>query len=86
VSKKNRPSTELRTKGGDELEIEEVIEKIMDHQVFTGEIVLYFNVDHAEEPWKAERWLVDNFKDATVHMTKHAAPDQVILTIRGKSW
>jgi hypothetical protein len=68
------------------MEIEEVIEKIMDHQVFTGEIVVYFNVDHAEEPWKAERWLVDNFKDATVHMTKNPAVDQLILTIRGKSW
>ena len=67
------------------MEIEDVIEKIMDHQVFTGEIVVYFDLYHAEEPWKAERWLVDNFTDATVHMTKEAAPDQLIMTIRGKS-
>jgi hypothetical protein len=65
--------------------MEELIEKIMDKQVFNGEIVLYFNVRDAEEPWKVER-LLDNFEDATVHMTKNAEVGQVILSIRGKSW
>jgi hypothetical protein len=65
--------------------MEELIEKIMDKQVFSGEIVLYFNVRDAEEPWKVER-LLDNFEDATVLMTKNAAVGQVILSIRGKSW
>ena len=68
------------------MEIEDVIEKIMDHQVFTGEIVVYFDLFHAEEPWKVKRYLLDNFKDATVHMTKNPTVDQLILTIRGKSW
>jgi hypothetical protein len=69
------------------MEMEELMEKIMDKQVFNGEIVLYFNLRDAEEPWtwKVER-LLDNFEDATVHMTKEAAVGQVQLTIRGKSW
>lgn len=65
--------------------MEEQIEMIMDIQVFGGEIVLYFNVRDAEEPWKVES-LLDNFEDATVHMTKEPAAGQVILSIRGKSW
>jgi hypothetical protein len=68
------------------MEMEELMEKIMDHQVFTGEIVLYFNVGDVEDPWKAERWLVDNLKDATVHMTKEVAPDQIVFSIRGSAW
>jgi hypothetical protein len=67
------------------MEMEELIEKIMDKQVFNGEIVLYFNLRDAEEAWKVEP-LLRNFKDATVHMTKNAAVGQVVLTIRGKSW
>lgn len=67
------------------MEMEELMEKIMDKQVFSGEIVLYFNVGDVEEPWKVER-LLDNFQDATVHMTKDTAPDQVILSIRGSAW
>ena len=62
-----------------------LIEKIADIQVFGGEIVLYFNLRDAEEPWKVEH-LLDNFEDATVEMTKNAAVGQVILSIRGKSW
>jgi hypothetical protein len=65
--------------------MEELIEKIMDKQVFSGEIVLYFNVRDAEEPWKLAR-LLDDFEDATVHMTKNAAVGQVILSIRGSAW
>jgi hypothetical protein len=65
--------------------MEERIEKIMDKQVFSGEIVLYFDLRDAEESWKVER-LLDNFEDATVLMTKNAAAGQVILSISGKPW
>ena len=65
--------------------MEERIEKIVGIQVFSGEIVLYFDLYDAEEPWELAR-LLDNFKDATVHMTKDAAVGQVILTISGKPW
>ena len=68
------------------MQIEELIEKIIDIQVFSGEIVLYFNVGDAEEPWKVERLLLAAFEDATVHMTKNAAVGQVILSIRGSYW
>ena len=65
--------------------MEELLEKIAGIQVFGGEIVVYFDLRDAEEPWKVED-VLDNFEDATVHMTKNAAVGQVILSIRGKSW
>jgi len=52
--------------------MEELIEKIAGIQVFGGEIVVYFDLRDAEEPWKVED-VLDNFEDATVHMTKNAA-------------
>jgi hypothetical protein len=48
------------------MEMEELIEKIMDKQVFNGEIVLYFNLRDAEEAWKVEP-LLHNFEDATAY-------------------
>jgi hypothetical protein len=61
--------------------MENLLETI-DIEVVDGEIVMYFNVRHAEEPEACER-LLDNFEGSEVLVSKEVATGQVILSIRG---
>jgi hypothetical protein len=79
VSKKNRPSTELRTIGGTQTE---ELSEIIHVYVFDDKLVMRFDVHDAEDPEAVDN-LLDSFVDGTVLVTNDVAAGQVILSIRG---